>query len=709
MALTLLSSTLVGPFPVGNGPFWVTAGDFNGDGKKDLATSNRGSNDVSVLLGNGDGTFQAARSFPAGGGASYVGVGDFNRDGIQDLVTADYNTGTVSVLRGVGDGTFLAPQSFPAGGINPNCLAVGELNGDGAQDLAVAVFGGNTPDARTAAVLLGTGTGAFQPAVSYSAERGPLWVELGDLNGDGKQDMLVANFGQDTMSLLLGNGDGTFQTERSLPGGACSAPPCGAAALAVGDFNGDGLQDLVIVDYYSFEVAVMLGNGDATFAAPVAYHVGPPSPATSSPATVAVADFNDDGVLDLAVPNWTYNTGDVVSLLAGNGNGTFQATQDVTVLGGDGVLGVVAADFNGDGKPDLALSNYAGNTVSVLINASGPPSGVSLTVTKSGTGSGTVTSSPAGINCGSTCTASYNSGTVVTLTAAASGGSTFSGWSGGGCSGTGACSVTMNAAATVAATFTAPAQQFSLTVSKAGTGTGTVTSNPAGINCGSTCSASYNSGTVVTLTAAAAGGSTFSGWSGGGCSGTGTCSVTMSAAATVTASFAAAPQRFNLTVSKAGTGSGTVTSNPAGINCGSTCTATYNAGTVVTLTASAAAGSTFSGWSGGGCSGTGTCSVPVNSTTAVSATFTRQQFTLTVTHGGLGLGTVSSSPAGINNCSGTCSATFDGGTVTLTATPGLLSGFVGWSGGCTGSGTTCTLNLNTNTTVTATFKILGVI
>ena len=200
---------------------------------------------------------------------------------------------------------------------------------------------------------------------------------------------------------------------------------------------------------------------------------------------------------------------------------------------------------------------------------------------------------------------------------------------------------------------------------------------------------------------------TFSGWSGGGCSGTGSCSVTMSAATTVTANFSV--QQFNLTVSKSGTGSGTVTSNPAGINCGSTCTASYNSGTVVALTASAAAGSTFSGWSGGGCSGTGACNVPMNATTTVTATFTRQQFTLTVTHQGLGLGTVQSNPAGINNCSGTCSATFNSGTVTLTATPGLLSGFSSWGGACTGSGTTCTLNLNANTTVTANFRLLGLL
>jgi hypothetical protein len=212
---------------------------------------------------------------------------------------------------------------------------------------------------------------------------------------------------------------------------------------------------------------------------------------------------------------------------------------------------------------------------------------------------------------------------------------------------------------------------------------------------------------VVTLTASAAGGSTFAGWSGSGCTGTGTCSVTMSAARSVTATFNLPPQQFPLTVNKTGAGSGTVTSSPAGINCGSTCTANYTSGTVVTLTASAAAGSTFSGWIGGGCSGTGTCSVPMNAATTVTASFARQQFSLTVAHAGLGLGSVSSSPAGINNGTGTCSATFTSGPVTLIATPGLLSAFDGWSGGgCSGTGP-CTVNLTANTTVTARFRLLG--
>jgi hypothetical protein len=174
----------------------------------------------------------------------------------------------------------------------------------------------------------------------------------------------------------------------------------------------------------------------------------------------------------------------------------------------------------------------------------------------------------------------------------------------------------MDAAVSVSAGFAL--KQFLLTVSKSGTGSGTVASNPAGISCGADCSEPYNAHTVVTLTGAAAADSVFTGWSGGGCSGTGTCVVTMDAAVSVSASFAL--KQFLLTVSKSGTGSGTVASNPAGITCGPDCSESYDSGTVVTLTATSDAGSTFAGWSGA-CSGTGTCQVTMTAVTSVIATF----------------------------------------------------------------------------------------
>jgi aryl-phospho-beta-D-glucosidase BglC (GH1 family) len=254
----------------------------------------------------------------------------------------------------------------------------------------------------------------------------------------------------------------------------------------------------------------------------------------------------------------------------------------------------------------------------IMRGVGGSSSTFALSVTKAGSGSGTVTSSPTGINCGSTCSASYNSGTSVTLMASAATGSSFGGWS-GACTGTAtSCTVSMTAARSVTATFNSSTTTFALTVTKAGSGTGTVTSNTGGINCGSTCSANIPSGTSVILTASAASGSSFAGWS-GACTGTGTCTVAMSQARSVTATFNSA-STFALSVSRAGTGTGTVTSAPSGINCGTTCTANYATGTSVTLSAAAASGSTFAGWSGS-CTGTGSCVLSMTASRAVTATF----------------------------------------------------------------------------------------
>ena len=239
-----------------------------------------------------------------------------------------------------------------------------------------------------------------------------------------------------------------------------------------------------------------------------------------------------------------------------------------------------------------------------------------------------------------------------------------------------------------------------LTVTKSGAGTGTVTSNLPGINCGTACAASYATGTPVTLTATPATGSTFMGWT-GGCSGTGTCVVTMSADTTVTAAFIV--QSFDLTVNKSGTGSGTVTSAPTGINCGATCLFSFSFNTPVTLTATAATGSTFTGWSGA-CTGSGSCVVTMNAAKTVTANFTVPTFVLTVSKTGAGTGTVTSTPAGIN-CGATCSFSFNNNTmVTLTAAPAAGSTFTSWSGACTGSGG-CTVTMSAVRAVTASFGV----
>jgi phospholipase C len=320
-----------------------------------------------------------------------------------------------------------------------------------------------------------------------------------------------------------------------------------------------------------------------------------------------------------------------------------------------------------------------------------------LTVQNTGTGTGSITSIPAGISCGQTCGISFAKGTAVTLTATPSSNSTFAGWS-GSCSGTGTCTVTLTASASVTAAFNVIPVQ--LTVQNAGTGTGTVTSSPTGISCGTTCSATFGLGTSVTLTATPSTGSTFAGWS-GACSGTSTCAVTLTAATAVTATFNVPTSQ--LTVQNAGTGTGTVTSSPSGINCGTTCSANIATGTSVTLSETAGTGSTFAGWSGA-CSGTGACVVALAANTSVTATFNLSSgIILTVQDAGTGSGTVTSSPAGID-CPGTCAAGFDKGTqVVLTAVPAGGTTFAGWSGLCTGIGN-CNLTLEGSTTVTPTFE-----
>jgi hypothetical protein len=343
----------------------------------------------------------------------------------------------------------------------------------------------------------------------------------------------------------------------------------------------------------------------------------------------------------------------------------------------------------------------------VATNASGTTNGADQTFTTtsgitqhqlavSKTGSGTVTSSPAGINCGADCSESYDENTDVTLTATPAAGWSFTSW-GGACSGSGSCQVTMDAAKNVTATFTQ--QSFALDVSKNGTGTGTVTSSPAGINCGGDCSQSYLSGTSVTLTASPSAGSSFAGWSGSGCSGTGTCVVTMDQARSVTATFTQNPPgNFALTVQKGGSGTGTVTSGDGLINCGSDCGQTYSSGTQVSLSAAAGSGSRFGNW-GGGCSGSGACNVTMNQDTTVTATFVAQhQLTVSTT----GSGTVTSSPAGIS-CPADCDQLYDqGNTVSLTPTPAAGWSFTGWGGACSGAGG-CVVTMNAAQSVTATF------
>jgi FG-GAP-like repeat/Putative Ig domain len=349
-------------------PVGITVADFNGDGKPDLAVAANVT--VAVLLGNGDGTFTAASGSPErvlsppydDAGSPYVGAivaADFNHSGHQGFAVALAQNEAAAILLGNGDGTFVPSSASFANTLDPttSALAAADFNADGNLDLAIV-----NQIYSSGFAALGYGEGAFNAAGNLNTTGFLNGIAVGDFNGDGKLDAIAAGgsggvsagLGTSGLAVSLGNGDGTF------------APAIGSPislgqnlyAIVVADFNGDGKPDVAVTDSSANDVYILLGNGDGTFGPPSAIAVG------NDPDAMVAGDFNNDGKLDLGIANGGDNT---VTLLLGNGDGTFTQASGSPYPVGKFPYQIVTADFNGDGKLDLAVANLTDGTVSILL------------------------------------------------------------------------------------------------------------------------------------------------------------------------------------------------------------------------------------------------------------------------------------------------------------------------------------------------------
>ena len=348
-------------YPVGNTPRNLAVADVNGDGKLDVLTANENSSTIGVLLGNGNGTFQAPATFSAGTGSNPhdIAVADVNGDGRPDVLTANYGANSAGVLLGNGNGTFQAPAAFATGAADghPSGIAMGDITGDGKPDLLTA----NGPG-YSVSLLAGTGTGSFQAPVTYqfSTRSLPLDVAAADFNADGRLDILAVNAGSNDLMTLQNLGNGSFQPATYPVGPGASFIPTG---LAISDVNNDGKPDVVTANRGNNTVSVLL-NRTPAFAA-----FGPAVSFQSSgtPENIAVADFNADGQADLVTTN---PSDPAVMVLLANGAGAFQPQARYSAGAGSEPYGLGVADINGDGRPDVLISSAGSNSIGVLLGAS---------------------------------------------------------------------------------------------------------------------------------------------------------------------------------------------------------------------------------------------------------------------------------------------------------------------------------------------------
>jgi hypothetical protein len=506
-----------------NFPGAVVTGDFNGDGLPDLAVANVRDwttpvmGHVGIYVGTGDGQFLGGVFFEVPGGAAGLAVGDFGGDGRSDLAITNGATGTVTLLHGTPDNSFRKGVVWPVGR-RPEAIAVGDFNADGRADLVVAIDPLDDDDGNVM-VLLGQGDGSFQWPVPepIAVGRYARRVVVADFNVDGRADLAVTNSSDPTVSVLLGGGDGTFGAP--VPHLLCPAQFCYTGDLIATDVNHDGHADLVVTEPALGQVSVFRGTGEGGFAPIVS------SPTGQQPQALVAGDFNGDGRTDLA----TTNRSATVSVLTGSGDGQFTAVAHYPVH--DDPVALAAGDFNGDGGTDLAVTlevdaetrsrglDILLGRVIVPVTVNTSPAGLAFTV------DGTTYTSPQ--------TFHWRAGTDhVVETAAIQTGTPgtrfiFDGWSDGGAT-TSHVVVGPSLPTTLTARFRT---QHRLTATASPATAGTVIVAPASRD------GYYDHGTTVQLTATPNRGYTFANWTGSVTGTTNPRVVTMTGPMPITANF----------------------------------------------------------------------------------------------------------------------------------------------------------------------------
>jgi hypothetical protein len=334
----------------------LAASDFNNDGQLDIVVANSGTNNVGIFLGYGNGSFATMITSSTGVGSTprSLAVADFNNDNRTDIVSANSGTNNIGILLGYGNGSFGMVMIRSTGDYStPYGVAVGDFNNDGRLDIVVVNFGTST-----VGIFLGYGDGNFETPVTYSTgfQSNPWSVVIGDFNNDNQSDIATANFNANNVGILLGYGNGSFVTMVKYSSGDGSYPVC----VRVGDFNNDNKSDVAVANYGSNDFVVLFGFGDGTFLSGSTYSTG----TGSLPMSLAIADFNNDTRLDIVVANSRSN-----NLLIFLGY-RYQPYAGVTIYStgnGSAPHSVAIADFNNDGWSDIIVANYGTNNFGIFL------------------------------------------------------------------------------------------------------------------------------------------------------------------------------------------------------------------------------------------------------------------------------------------------------------------------------------------------------